>query len=114
MKQYLIATIVIAASVIGCDETIYKIELAPKGNQLNRTLTVWRQGTTNPDGTNAARMKIQEMKDDELAAIAKAYSQDKHKAGQDLEVAVKAAVDPNKPMPYLQEGLNILEKAPGK
>ena len=44
MKRHLIATIVIAAAVMGCDETIYKIELTPKGNELSRTLTIWRPG----------------------------------------------------------------------
>ncbi|MBL7222044.1 MAG: hypothetical protein ISS69_18190 [Phycisphaerae bacterium] len=77
MKRYLIATIVIAAAVIGCDETIYKIELEPKGNQLNRTLTVWRQGGRGDDG----KRQIREMDADELAAVAKAYSKDKPKGG---------------------------------
>jgi len=77
MKRYLIAIIVIAAAVIGCDETIYKIELAPKGNKLSRTLTVWRQGGRRDDG----KMQIKEMANDELTAVAKAYSKDKPDRG---------------------------------
>jgi len=33
----------------------------------------------------------------------------KHKPGQDLEAAVKAAADPDKPMPYIKEGLKLLQ-----
>ena len=77
MKRYLLATIVIAAAVMGCDETIYKIELAPKGNELSRTLTVWRQGGSSDTGEEV----IKEMDDAELAAVAKAYSKDKPKGG---------------------------------
>jgi len=77
MKRYLIATIVIAAAVMGCDETIYKIELTPKGNELTRTLTVWRQGGRREDG----KIQIKEMDDEELTAVAKAYSKDKPQGG---------------------------------
>jgi len=77
MKRYLIASFVIAAACTGCDETIYKIELAPKGNELHRTLTVWRQGGRRDDG----KMQIKEMDEAELATIARAYSKNKPKGG---------------------------------
>ena len=77
MKRYLIATIVIAAAVMGCDETIYKIELAPKGNELSRTLTVWRQGSGGEKGEKV----VKPMDNAELAAVAKAYSKDTPEGG---------------------------------
>ena len=77
MKRHLIATIAVAAAVIGCDETIYKFELAPKGNELSRTLTVWRQGGRGEDD----KPILKKMDDAELAAVAKAYSKDKPEGG---------------------------------
>ena len=77
MKRYLIATIVIAAAVMGCDETIYKIELAPKGNELSRMLTVWRQGSGGEKGEKV----VKPMDNAELAAVAKAYSKDTPEGG---------------------------------
>ena len=75
MKRYLIATIIIAAAVMGCDETIYKIELKPKGDKIMRTLAVWR--------TSGKSFKTPG--DAELTAIAKAYSQDIPKTQPDTK-----------------------------
>jgi hypothetical protein len=102
MKRYLLATFVIAAALIGCDETIYKIELTPKGDKLIRTLTVWREGDSPEKGllfggmptslpanekerlkitNNADKIIVKPMDSDELTAVAMAYSKKKPEGG---------------------------------
>jgi hypothetical protein len=70
MKQYLIALLVIAATLIGCDDIVYKIELKPKGDKIIRTLTASRSSA----GSNASKRQLKPLEDADLTAIAKAYS----------------------------------------
>jgi len=70
MKQYLLALLVIAAALAGCDEIVYKIELKPKGDKIIRTLTAWRISANSPEGK-----KLKSLDAAELKSIAKAYSE---------------------------------------
>jgi len=70
MKQYLIALLVVAATVIGCDDIVYKIELKPKGDKIIRTLTASRSSVSSNDG----KRQLKPLEDADLAAIAKAYA----------------------------------------
>jgi hypothetical protein len=77
MKRFLLTATVIASAVMGCDETVYNIQLTPKGRALTRTLTVWRQGTEG----ERSKIVVKEMDADELASVAKAYPNSKPEGG---------------------------------
>jgi len=68
MKRYLLVVTMIAAGIAGCDETVYQIQLSPRGNEIGRTLTVWQQ--SGDDGEVAIKV----LEGAELAAVAKAYA----------------------------------------
>ncbi len=76
MKRYLLALLVIAAAVAGCDEVVYQIRMKPEGDKLIRTLTLWRHGTAQN-----GKKTLKAIDDEELVAIAKAYSQNKPEGG---------------------------------
>jgi len=79
MKKYLLALLVIAAALAGCDEIVYKIELQPKGDKIIRTLTAWRSSSNAAGG----KQNLKSLDAAELEAIAKAYSQ--AKPGDDVK-----------------------------